>query len=297
MEARRRKFYRSMVAAPALFILSLGVASRASYSAYEFPEYGYRDTQRLNAFLQVVRETESVIAVRKPLDVDLLAAGRLWIKKYRSGELVSVIPAFYGDTSNDGVKDTIATAALRLSERMLIRASRERDPIEAISMASTAAEMLHPVREFDLFMTIRSSQALGRALEIIRARKQDVTTRQWSKLEPNLQRLFFPEDLLTRLLRRNRDLLAEEKERLGEQASRLVETDRFLSRDLLLTTSLSGTKLPTLSAKLANRDGALDPVADAVVARQLVQHHNNVLGTILARPSKKANGNQTLSDR
>ena len=201
-ERRSRALHRTIVAAPMLLLIALGLIGHLRPRAYPHPA-GMRDYDA-----RVLAYRDRVVAVaglmeedRQPTLDALEREARNWTAGYAAGTLVPIEPAAYEDHLRDGVRGEILRSGLGLASRLLTAAQTAvpQSPSEVARTSLLAAETVQTMRGAEMQALLQSLMVQRRALALLSKAWPSLPEAERARFRPRLARLAIATDEVDRI--------------------------------------------------------------------------------------------------
>lgn len=244
----RKLIYKLMVMGPFILMTAIAVNSRTYNDGWITLEAGPALHERIAAF---VRPCQAALSLQTKGSItasekQVREVAALWIDGAESGKLRPIVPAFFGDSMEDGVKSQILGASHSIARRLRALGIAETDHGK---YAQAAEDYLGCIRIAQIlkasdFVSLSLSSCVQlEALRDLRAIVGHLTPEQAMQIASQLEQICPLNDEASEILNRSRRQYAVFSIRNGVEPLNIVEPDT-----LVRVSSLMKSGHPTPSA-------------------------------------------------
>lgn len=159
-----------MVFAPALFLVGIGVNARSLSTDFEFVSNDSRTERHIQAYVPYLRDAEKALTpAHRASEDEITKIAREWVDGALRGDLRSLNPIAYDDTSSDGAKSEIFDVRSRIAGRLINRIPDEMaaDRHKAVTDTVLAIRLASILKYSDFISLFNCASEQRRAIQHI----------------------------------------------------------------------------------------------------------------------------------
>ena len=166
----RRFVNELLLVSPLLFLACITVQARTRTEGFSRVEYSQGMDRKIAAYIEPVRLLERALAHGRSEATGVRRVAEVWRKEAQSGALQPLLPEFPDDSTRDGIKGQIRSAADELGSQLQRQARLEIAAgkfWQAADLAMLSIEAIQPVKYSDLYAVGVISTRQNYSLELL----------------------------------------------------------------------------------------------------------------------------------
>jgi hypothetical protein len=228
----RKLVYRSMVFAPAIFLIGLGVHARSLDDDFHIVANDPSHERAVLAYVPYLKKSAAFVdgSTKQSLP-EARRIAKIWIEGAKSGDLKPLTPIAFEDTSSEGAKSEIFEVNGRIVTCLVTGVTggvHKKNYHQATEDAVLAVQMAGILKHSDFISLFNSATAQRRAIQEVSGAFDKLPEKDRERLTTLLPLTQTKHDLVTRMIKRSHQLFVTWRQRRGYEPLSIEDT-RLLS--------------------------------------------------------------------
>jgi hypothetical protein len=224
----RKLVYRSMVFAPAIFLVGLGVHARSLSDDFNFIANDPSHESATFAYVPYLKKSGAFLdwSAERSLP-EARRVAKIWIAGAEKGELKPLTPISFEDTSSEGAKSEIFEVNGRIVTSLINGVTAEvsaKKYHEATQDAVLAVKVANILKHSDFISLFNSATAQRRAIQELGPAVGKLSEADGAKIASLLPIASTKTEVLGRMLQRSRQLFVSWRDRRGYEPLSIEDT-------------------------------------------------------------------------
>jgi hypothetical protein len=224
----RKLVYRSMVFAPAIFLVGLGVHARSLSDNFNFVANDPGRERAVLAYVPYLKKSDGFVDwTQNQSFEEARRVAKIWIEGAEQGKLKPLTPVAFEDTSSEGAKSEIFQVSSRIVTRLLQGVTRSiaaKNYHEATEDVVLAVRLANVLKHSDFISLFNNATAQRRGIQEIVEVADHLTAEDREKISELLPITQTKTELISKMLKRSRQLFVSWRERRGYQPLSIEDT-------------------------------------------------------------------------